>query len=220
MSSYADLEDSIHLRQDPADISIVKKQPFNHVLIYFIPGNPGLIEYYRAFLTYLSKTLDPDRAKTVYHVVGNNLGGFKIQSKAALDDNIPLDLRNDNVRERAPLGLRNQIADVNANLHQTIAKIENGRCEDAYADGKKFFSVLPVILVGHSVGAYILMETLAWKQRTAKERTAPFHWYDDFEILGGVCLFPTIVDLAKSPKGRLMSVSLLTMVTLLLAGHC
>ena len=54
-----------------------------------------------------------------------------------------------------------------------------------------------VILIGHSVGAYIAMELL----RRHRERCS------DFDVVGGIMLFPTVVDIAKSAAGRKLTVS-------------
>lgn len=53
-----------------------------------------------------------------------------------------------------------------------------------------------VVMMGHSVGTYMLLEII----RRQREKRG------GLRIAGGVCLFPTITDLAKSPSGRKSSV--------------
>jgi pimeloyl-ACP methyl ester carboxylesterase len=60
-----------------------------------------------------------------------------------------------------------------------------------------------VILIGHSVGAYILLEVL----RRHLERRGKGCEDEGFRVVGGVLLFPTVVDIGKSPSGLRASVS-------------
>lgn len=52
-----------------------------------------------------------------------------------------------------------------------------------------------IIIMGHSVGSYIAMEVLRRHNETARAGNL------DFDIVSGVLLFPTVVDIAKSPTG-------------------
>lgn len=54
-----------------------------------------------------------------------------------------------------------------------------------------------VIIVAHSVGAYIALEVI---RRLRDEENA------NVEVVGGVLLFPTIVDIARSPSGIVLTV--------------
>ena len=56
-----------------------------------------------------------------------------------------------------------------------------------------------VVLVGHSVGAYMVLEVL-------RRRAQDLNRLGDVNIAGAVLLFPTVVDIALSPHGRIMSV--------------
>jgi hypothetical protein len=69
-----------------------------------------------------------------------------------------------------------------------------------------------VILIGHSVGSYIAMEVLRRSRERRENRSRGGDADDDgdemeMEIIGGVMLFPTVVDIAKSPSGRKLTVS-------------
>jgi hypothetical protein len=57
------------------------------------------------------------------------------------------------------------------------------------------------MLMGHSVGAYILLELI----RTHGDKINGGE--EDFDLIGGVLLFPTITHIAKSPLGMIASVS-------------
>jgi len=54
-----------------------------------------------------------------------------------------------------------------------------------------------VLLMGHSVGAYVLMEVI--REFKGKDEKA--------KVVGGVGLFPTLVDIGKSSGGRALTVS-------------
>jgi len=67
-----------------------------------------------------------------------------------------------------------------------------------------------VILIGHSVGAYIAMEILRRHREEekmgdgeAEEEEGPF------DIIGAVLLFPTVIDIAKSAAGKRLTVCIL-----------
>lgn len=62
-----------------------------------------------------------------------------------------------------------------------------------------------VILMGHSVGSYLAMEVLRRhrekKKKNGNEKSTGTRSVD-FDIIGGVMLFPTVVDIAKSASGQ------------------
>ena len=196
-----ELKDNISFSQTPT--MGADKPSSREVLIYFLPGNPGLIEYYRTFLTHLSRSLDLNatRMRTVYHITGNSLGGFEIQHSGL--KHVP-----PGGSKSSLFGLQEQIALANTRIQETVASIQNQRYQNLLAIDKNAGppEPLPVILVGHSVGAYILMEAIAWRQKAQKTDPAVL-CNSDFEIAGGVGLFPTVVDLAGSPRGRKAAVS-------------
>lgn len=69
-----------------------------------------------------------------------------------------------------------------------------------------------VILAGHSVGAFIAMEVLRTLGERRKKKDVK--WLgQEAEIVGGVMLFPTVMDIAKSPSGRVLSVCTLINTT-------
>ncbi|KAJ5602988.1 hypothetical protein N7537_005944 [Penicillium hordei] len=146
--------------------------------IFFISGNPGLIGYYHPFLSLLAKHLDEPKdelptSPPSFQIYGCSLGGFEIdepQSSPSPNNAIDLDLEG-------------QTCFVQGKLATLMGDEANGK-----GTRKK------VILIGHSVGAYIAMEILR-RHREASPESA-------FDIVGGAMLFPTVRDIAASPSGQ------------------
>lgn len=142
-------------------------------LIFFITGNPGLVEYYRAFLTHLHSLLNSQTTDSIsFHVFGRSLSGFE---------------NNEEESKGAPFSLQEQIAQSHAALEDIVNQVQK---EQKVEDVR-------VILIGHSVGSYILLEILRRAREKARETSARH-----FRVLGGVCLFPTVTHIAKSASGR------------------
>ncbi|KAI1161626.1 hypothetical protein F5B18DRAFT_432141 [Nemania serpens] len=145
-----------------------------HVLIFFVPGNPGLIGYYVPFLSALRDLLDANVSLNpiAFHIHGQNLAGFADQ------DHEPF------TSQRKPYDLEHQIQHI---LKTTSAL----RIESGARRGQPYDRVL---LVGHSVGAYIALETC---HRVLRDPVlAP-----DLRLASGILLFPTIERIAESPSG-------------------
>ncbi|KAG0156004.1 hypothetical protein PDIDSM_3180 [Penicillium digitatum] len=162
--------------------------------IFFISGNPGLIGYYHPFLSLLSKYLDEAReghSKCLppSKIYGCSLGGFEIDEQrlsTSPDTSIVLDLED-------------QIRFVQGKLAALMGDEGNGNGKDTVdAETRQ-----KVILIGHSVGAYIAMEILR-RHREANPKSA-------FDIVGGAMLFPTVKDIAASPSGQKLT-TLLSMI--------
>ena len=179
------LQDVIYLGPgvpSPAAPPELQKHP---TLIFFITGNPGLIEYYRAFLKYLSELLPQRKAldsEREYHVYGASLAGFDVAS----NPDTPAVKVHDG--RGPPYGLSEQVDRVVLRLTGAVRDTAQLR------EGKKVL----VILIGHSVGAYILLEILSRFQNMQVDSQTE----TPFDISGGICLFPTVVDIAKSPTGE------------------
>ncbi|KAH8179209.1 lipid-droplet associated hydrolase domain-containing protein [Sarocladium implicatum] len=150
-------------------LSCRSREANRHVLIYFICGNPGLIDYYRHFLLCLCTLIeiaDPN-AGTAYDIYGRNLPGFSDS-----DHDVPFSEAN------PPWGLDGVIEDT---------------YEDVVRQSKKYDEV---ILMGHSVGAFITVELF---HRHEKRRT------EGLELKHGILLFPTISHIALSRSGRVFT---------------
>ena len=169
------------------------KSPLQQVLVFFITGNPGLIEYYRTFLNQLSARFESDDRNTSYRFYGASLGGFELSRSQS--------------ESQPPFSLDEQAQVVQRRLDDVAYRM----AQKQVAAKSKSNVRLPVILVGHSVGAYILLETIAWRQKNQEQHSQPIQSIKlgglSYEIVGGICLFPTVVDIAKSPNGKLVTVS-------------
>ncbi|KAJ5664969.1 uncharacterized protein N7477_007417 [Penicillium maclennaniae] len=149
--------------------------------IFFISGNPGLIGYYHPFLSLLAQNLGEtsNQSKPAYQIYGCSLGGFEVDENLSSND---LNSQNKSRRGDSKLyDLEDQVCFV----HQRLDIVMNGFASNAPRNRK-------VILIGHSVGAYIAMEVI----RRHRESNS------SFDIVGGVMLFPTVMDIAASPSGQ------------------
>ena len=153
-------------------------------LVFLIGGNPGLISYYEPFLSTLHALLSSSSISesSQFYIYANSLAGFD-------------DTRLANEEEAfGPFGLKQQIQNTEYFIYRQI---------DLHQKANGFKDTLPkVILMGHSVGGYILLEIIrCHKERVEKDGEG------DFDLIGGILLFPTIVNIAKSPMGVVASVS-------------
>ncbi|KAK3326157.1 hypothetical protein B0H66DRAFT_530165 [Apodospora peruviana] len=146
-------------------------------LVFFIPGNPGLADYYVPFLTALRQLLNETEAKTscAFHIRTQNLIGFD-----DADHEPPFS------NDAPPFSLEDQICHIydsvfEANMISQAGNPRNGRTFDG------------VILMGHSVGAYIAME-IFHRHHLAQEKRG-------LNLKTGIMLFPTITHIAKSRNG-------------------
>ena len=155
-------------------------------LIYFITGNPGMISYYQPFLSRLHdllvRTSSTDSAR--FHICGHSFRGM--ETTAEIEHGGPLD---------APLSLEGQISWQDKLLYEHV---------DSHR--KRTGNNPKVILMGHSVGSYILLELIQNHRDRIDEGKA-----EDFDLIGGILLFPTITHIAQSPLGVIASVSIFSL---------
>lgn len=144
-------------------------------LIFFIPGNPGLVSYYEPFLSRLHLLLSSSSQSTKarYHICGHSFRGFEISPESKTP--------------AYPLSLPEQ-----------VKFQEDLLCHHVDSHYKATGQSPKVILMGHSVGAYVLLE-LIQRHRDCVNTSDD----EDFDLIGGILLFPTIADIAKSPMGRI-----------------
>jgi pimeloyl-ACP methyl ester carboxylesterase len=146
------------------------------VLVFLITGNPGLIGYYHPFLSVLSKLLEQtknDGDALRVHVYGRGLSGFEE------GDHEPFSA------ERPPFDVEAQIVD-------TMDFLEGLRIEASSKYGQQFDNI---ILMGHSVGAYIVLEIFNRLMHGPKSNSK-------LNLQAGILLFPTITHLLQSPSGQ------------------
>lgn len=181
------LADSIHLPGAEPSKNIEKR-----FLIYFITGNPGLIEYYDAFLSHLHMLLtsgsqdDTKKAQTAFEIYGASIPGFDFADfKAATERWKELGLKH-----APPFSLDEIIDALDADLWR-IAELTK-------RDGE----ALEIIVMGHSLGSFITLELVQRHRRRLEKKQ-----HQACMITGGVCLFATVMDIAKSERGLILSVS-------------
>lgn len=169
-------------------------------LIYFIPGNPGLAGYYVPFLKTLRELLDEsatracekgEAVKVEFDILSRNLLGF---DDADHEPPFGIPTRTETVEdteENVPFCLDDQIHAVWDSLEELVT---DGRYDE-------------VILMGHSVGAYIGMEVFHRhhiqlrhsQQQGSQGAGVPVPV--PFTLKAGIMLFPTVWDIAQSPNG-------------------
>lgn len=162
-----------------------KKPAQKTYIIYFLTGNPGLIEYYRTFLTHLYGLLTHNTASNrdvEFQVYGRSFSGFELDAK---------DIKTYKYRKDPPYGLQDQIRHAEDDVVELVESVKEGGARD-----------VRVVLMGHSVGSYVALEIV---RRLRAHGMAG----EDFEtgIAGVVGLFPTVVDIARSESGLKAAVS-------------
>jgi pimeloyl-ACP methyl ester carboxylesterase len=162
-------------------------------IIYFITGNPGLIEYYRDFLTHLYALLQStSRSDVAFHVYGRSLSGFELDvSRSGLTQ------RNGKL---PPYTVNDQIEICERDVKRVVEDVRRKEGGD-----------VKVVLMGHSLGTYICLELV--KRFTEKQKMlqdvdgrSGGGKGGEVQIAGAVLLFATVMHLAKSPGGVRTSV--------------
>ncbi|KAJ5272551.1 hypothetical protein N7478_007676 [Penicillium angulare] len=187
--------------------------------IFFISGNPGLIGYYHPFLSLLAQDLagdDSQNETTSFQIYGCSLGGFQIPPPDEDQD------KSSKTKTKNHLySLEDQIRFVHGNLVALMRGNSDitsatSRTDKATATATSNSTDVAaptkrpkVILIGHSVGAYIAMEILRRHREgipmpgsSRPEPDLDFDLSATFDIIGGVMLFPTVKDIAHSPSGQ------------------
>ena len=144
-------------------------------LVFFVPGNPGLISYYNTFLSTLHQSLCESSRRPdsdIFHIYGQSLAGFEHNDSPPTTTSIPWSLEE-----------QVQILQQVLNDQNIPSGPQQGRPYDN------------IILVGHSVGTYIILEML---NHLAKSSSLP-------KVKGAILLFPTVTHLASSPTGSKFS---------------
>lgn len=166
----------------------LSSNPSKKYIIIFLTGNPGLIGYYDIFLTHLHALLSkdsgsPKRSEVVFEVHGSSLPGFETEA-----------LRNEERIRRwkglgldhdAPFSLEDTIRAVEQNVFKIIKKNEEN-------------SNAKVILIGHSLGAFIALEII---ERHRKRLEIKQTVAGEPSIVGGIGLFPCVFEMRQSKSG-------------------
>jgi len=154
-------------------------RPAAQYLIFMVTGNPGLIDYYGPFLSTLQHLLEGTKRDrdAAFHVAGHNLIGFDDADHEPFTSNRP------------PFGLQAQIDAVMSNMASM-------RIEQGPRKGQAFDQIL---LIGHSVGSYIVLEVFHRVMHN------PELYGAHVNLRAGILLFPTVTEMAKSPRGRVLN---------------
>lgn len=170
MTQVQGIHDEILLHSEPSTSNTIN----THYHVLFIPGNPGLVSYYIIFLHLLHSSLTSNAPKTTaVSIYARSLGGFELSPTHA--------------GATPPLSLHDQIIHVESTFLAHLFSTAPGR-------------VHKLILIGHSVGAFILLELLRRGRLTSASPA---------KVAGGILLFPTVVDIAQSSNGRKLGMLLL-----------
>ncbi|KAL5337139.1 hypothetical protein BJX70DRAFT_251697 [Aspergillus crustosus] len=187
--------------------------------IYLITGNPGLISYYHTFLSLLGDKLSSTLSSESVHIIGHSLAGFELESASASESGV----RSDSTKDENGNGKQEgeHYYDVEEQIRFVQERLE-GHMRDlresatvttatATATAEGGFAGRPrVILIGHSVGSYIAMEVLRRHRESRAHASGSDQQQandtitldDSFDITGSILLFPTVMDIAKSPSGQ------------------
>lgn len=99
--------------------------------IFFLPGNPGLVEYYAGFLESLHQSLNKDEASPGFHVSGCSFAGFETSPSQEQKKLYTITEQTDFALEK---------------LRQCITNNSNSKPK--------------VVLIGHSFGTFVATEMM------------------------------------------------------------
>src|SRR3984957_13009344 len=213
LKSHISSDIFLHTPASPDLISQAAAKPPPRI-IFFVTGNPGLIAYYHAFLSILSTTTPTSECV----LVGFSLGGFEIDDhharerrELATDLNQGLEALQfpDGVRHEGKIwGLEEQIDLTECRVRGLVKSVHDHYSNEGIHDSNEEPQKLEVILLGHSVGAYIVLELLrrhAEEQKSEQVDGGGLVESVDFNIKGAILLTPTIFDIARSQSGRVLT---------------
>ena len=182
-----------------------------HWLVFFIPGNPGLVSYYTPFLISLRELLDETEARTaagtcaslVFHIYAQDLLGFNdadhVPFGTALHRSVTEPGDGDAPPISAPFTIQQQIDQLDSCL--AALKVQ----QDGPRKGTPFDEV---VLIGHSLGTFIALDIFHRRMLASSpqlhEQQIPSSPPRP-SLRAGILLFPAIEHLARSPSGRWMS---------------
>ncbi|EEA21596.1 hypothetical protein TMatcc_008980 [Talaromyces marneffei ATCC 18224] len=162
----------IHHCRDFISLPSPSASPYH---IFFLPGNPGLVEYYAKFLSLLHSALNQAPSTTQFNIAGCSYAGFETENSSSKENDGKL------------YDITEQVTFCLDQLQEYI----NGGTKDMLAETKP-----KVILIGHSFGTFVIAEIMKRLYTSSAQDEK-----QNYEIIGNIHLFPPIPDLAKSPRG-------------------
>lgn len=187
---------------EPRDFIIHRAPAESPYHIFFLPGNPGVLEYYSVFLEGLHNALnnngdnshDGSGDTTIkFHVAGRSLAGFELntpnsfQQQQSAEDHIQAENKLRNISEQVDFCLYEI---------RRYMRDESGATTSTGAQTPR-----KLILIAHSFGAFVVTEILKRLASSSSEAAQ-----DGFRVIGAVLLFPPIPDLEASPRGAQITV--------------
>ncbi|KAK0727506.1 hypothetical protein B0T26DRAFT_694801 [Lasiosphaeria miniovina] len=170
-------------------------------LIYYITGNPGVVDFYIPFFTALRRLLDETEARAgcdrSFHIYSANLLGFDDA------DHDPFG----SAPGTEPFVLEDQVR----HCYDRLAQVNMADPASGQAEKKPFDEV---ILAGHSVGTYIAVELFhrhyllrkAIRGGTAAAQSGgTVDGFANVNLKAGILLFATVTNIALSPSGKRMN---------------
>lgn len=145
--------------------------------IFFLPGNPGLVEYYSKFLSLLHSTLSLAPSTIQFNVAGCSYAGFEMEP-------LPNPEQSD----------EHKLYNITEQVTYSLAKLQEFINQTTTTKD----TTPKVILIGHSFGTFVIAEMM---KQVYTSSFAGEEKQRNFEIIGNIHLFPPIPDLAKSPRG-------------------
>ncbi|EJT71598.1 hypothetical protein GGTG_10853 [Gaeumannomyces tritici R3-111a-1] len=195
----------------PPSPSRLRRRRQRRGLVFFIPGNPGLIGYYVPFLSHLRRLLDEaerrdndgggggggggeQQDRMALDVFGTSLAGFDDADHAppfALPASPPRDVEHQ-VRFVADLVAERDALFSSSSVSAAVGGEEGGGYD-------------AIILMGHSLGTYLACEVLhrdLVARRKGDQQQQQHQQQSRPRLRAGVLLMPTITHMARSPSGR------------------
>ncbi|XP_020895474.1 lipid droplet-associated hydrolase [Exaiptasia diaphana] len=168
----------------PTVISVLQpKDKPSKLSVVVIPGNPGLVEYYDVFIS------------SLYEASGQSLSiyGISHAGHSPILAEYTKHLEN-HERENSPLLTEKNNVDETEVVQSCCISTGTYSLQEQITHKKAFLEkYIPkntkIILIGHSIGAYIILKLM-------KEITR------EPDIVKAILLFPTIERMAASPNGR------------------
>ncbi|CAE6494616.1 unnamed protein product [Rhizoctonia solani] len=146
-------------------------------LLLFIPGNPGLVEFYTEFLEHLHHTFNKSGTQLAILVRGHVGHAPSLSTENAI-------LVRGHVGHAPSLSTENGAWTVGLDSQVTSVIELYDSARDFYGPNTK------IILAGHSVGSWIVTQVMHARPNTAS---------------GALLLFPTVSNIASTPNGRKLS---------------
>ncbi|MCJ1371585.1 hypothetical protein MMC20_002804 [Loxospora ochrophaea] len=209
-------------------------QPPKTYNILFCPGNPGCIAYYHAFLAHFaeilaspaplpsssklstaSTTSSPSASSTASTNASFNISASSFPN--FVDDDDDETARNDG--QKRPTGKLLDLSSLISHVYDqhllsppphTDPTATPANTTPANTTSQETEKTL--ILIGHSVGAYIVMELLRrWldEKKKKKERGQGTEGGGQVRVVGVIGLWPTIVSIGQSKRGKWARILLL-----------